>query len=739
MQTMAGATALAALGDSRMFALETHGPTVGAAGAEGPWFQQPLRILQTVLRETDARGYDPAAVVRYLQEAACNTLVVNAGGIVDFFQNPLPAANVNRFMGDRDLLKEIVTACRAAGIRVIGRVDFRGVEEHVYRHFPDWFSLDAAGRPLQLDYTRPRLYASCYTGVYRNEHAEAFIRHLLTHYPLDGIWHNSIGVGGICYCARCREAFKQATGAALPAAESAPGAELDRYMTWKTAAAEAHMRRMRDVVKSFGPEKAYAAEVFGMFDTGGRVNSGIDLYQARDHFDYLVSFAFLTEIQEPLRYVDLNYAGTLVRFLKSMAPEKETVILYGGNGTAHRYVMDPPVDLRIWVWEALAAGGRFWNCYFNGSAPDAAPDRRNAFINADAYRLVRDHEKLFAHHAPVANVAIYYSRPTRLFYREASPEGDRFGASIKGVENVLVENHVPYEFVADDQLSAERLQRYRVLILPNVRCLSDAEIAVLRGYVRSGGRLVATYATSLHDEAGKPRGNFGLGDVFGCDFTGERADTRKDCYQFIARPDHPLVAADSGATELLVSGGYTLLCRPRAGAEVICTYVPAVPNQPPEKAWVEAWAREFPTVVWNRYGEGEALYFANQPDQIAYELGHPDARNLLIRGVRLLAGGTLPLESDAPESVHLGLTRSTVSVGEYLLSFVNTTSGPERPVRRLLPVFGVGATVRVGGTLESYDVLRTQGICRVEPAAGAVRVTVERLEDFCAVHLRMRA
>ena len=63
--------------------------------------------------------------------------------IVDFFQNPLPAANVNRLMGSRDILKEISTACKNAGIKVIARVDFRGVEKHVYNKLPDWFMKDA--------------------------------------------------------------------------------------------------------------------------------------------------------------------------------------------------------------------------------------------------------------------------------------------------------------------------------------------------------------------------------------------------------------------------------------------------------------------------------------------------------------------------------------------------------------------------------------------------------------------
>ena len=166
--------------------------------------------------------------------------------------------------------------------------------------------------------------------------------------------------------------------------------------------------------------------------------------------------------------------------------------------------------------------------------------------------------------------------------------------------------------------------------------------------------------------------------------------------------------------------------------------MPTVTNQPPEKAWVESWSREFPTAVENRFGAGRCIYFANQPDQNNYDMGHPDVRLLLERAVRHLAGDTLPIAaSTAPTTVHVGLTRSLVAPGEFILSFVNTTSGPVRPLRELLPVFDFAVTLRLGGTLAAHRVLRAQGTCGVTTDADLVRVRLARLDDFCAVHLRI--
>ena len=700
------------------------------------WYHSPLRILQTVLREPDAANYDAKAVVAYMEKTGSNTLVVNGGGIVDFFQNPLPASNVNSMMGNRDVLKEITEACHAAGMRVIARVDFRGVEEKIFRQYPEWFSLDQQQNPRQLTYTRPQLYSSCYTGYYRNEHAQEFIKYIIGNYNIDGIWHNSIGVQGLCYCKRCQQSFQKFSGESIPLSDA--GADkLDQFMVWKSAMADHHMEKMKQTVKSFGADKVYTAEVFSMFEAGNRVSDGIDLYMARDHFDFLVSVAFLTENTENIHYTDLNYANTIVKFLKSMAPQKEAIILYGGNGTSHRYIMDPPVDLKVWLWQALAAGGRFWNCSFTGSYPAATYDRRTAFHQTEAYQFVKENEKLLSQHTSVANVGVYYSRATRLTFRNKSEEGDRFEAFIRGVETALIENHIPHDFIADDQVSKERLARYKVIILANVRSLSDAELELIKEFVGNGGNIVATYETSLFNSDGIKRQDFGLAEVFGCSFTGEKINTRKDFYQVIADPNHYIVSPDSQQTQLLINAGYTLICKAAPTSKKICTYNPVVHNQPPEKAWTNAWAREYPTVLENAYKQGKSIYFANQPDLITFEFAHPDVRNLLARSVRYLAGDSIGLETNAPESVHIGLTRSLENPKEYIFSFVNTTSGPVRPLRNLLPVYDLSVQLSLEGKLNKYKVLRAQGDVKIVSAKGKIDIKVGKLEDFFAVHLTM--
>ena len=48
-----------------------------------------------------------------------------------------------------------------------------------------------------------------------------------------------------------------------------------------------------------------------------------------------------------------------------------------------------------------------------------------------------------------------------------------------------------------------------------------------------------------------------------------------------------------------MNDGYTLLCTPieKENYNVVCTYVPKIPNQPPPKAWVKDMRTPYPTII----------------------------------------------------------------------------------------------------------------------------------------------
>ena len=213
------------------------------------WYQENLRFLQTVLREIDIIDYDAAGVVNYMKEVNANTLVVNAGGVIDFFKHDLDMANLNRFYKG-EILPDICAEIHKAGMRVITRVDFRGPEPRRYNLHPDWFAVDQDGNPKIASYFKGAvIYQPCYNSPYTNEHAVNFIDYLLTHYELDGIWQNSLGFDNSpCYCKRCKDIYRKETGKEIPRLPGGPNdlGALDtpafgEYRIWKARHADEHI------------------------------------------------------------------------------------------------------------------------------------------------------------------------------------------------------------------------------------------------------------------------------------------------------------------------------------------------------------------------------------------------------------------------------------------------------------------------------------------------------------------
>jgi hypothetical protein len=74
-----------------------------------------------------------------------------------------------------------------------------------------------------------------------------------------------------------------------------------------------------------------------------------------------------------------------------------------------------------------------------------------------------------------------------------------------------------YDFVSYLDVEESRVdlaRTFKVIILPHVHCLSDAEAAALRAFVRAGGTLVADGACGILTETGRGRSAGALDDLF---------------------------------------------------------------------------------------------------------------------------------------------------------------------------------------------------------------------------------
>lgn len=72
-------------------------------------------------------GCDAEQAVEYLAKTNPNSIIVNAGGVIDFPPIEEPLERKGIFMGNRDISKEPVKKCYVRDIMVMVRVDFHGV------------------------------------------------------------------------------------------------------------------------------------------------------------------------------------------------------------------------------------------------------------------------------------------------------------------------------------------------------------------------------------------------------------------------------------------------------------------------------------------------------------------------------------------------------------------------------------------------------------------------------------
>jgi len=172
--------------------------TIAAALAAAPtlagpparwWMDEPVRLVQTNLRETDST-LDARRLVRQVAEFPANTLLFNMGGIVAqyptrvAFHYPSP-----HLPPGRDLFGDVLREAHTRGLRVIGRFDLSKTQKAVFEAHPEWFFRRASGEPAVYN----GLYSTCINGGYYREHAQRILAEALERYPVEGLFFNMFG------------------------------------------------------------------------------------------------------------------------------------------------------------------------------------------------------------------------------------------------------------------------------------------------------------------------------------------------------------------------------------------------------------------------------------------------------------------------------------------------------------------------------------------------------------------
>jgi hypothetical protein len=260
--------------------------------------------------------------------------------------------------------------------------------------------------------------------------------------------------------------------------------------------------------------------------------------------------------------------------------------------------------------------------------------------------------------------------------------------------------------------AAGQLARYDAIVLPNRACLSAAQCAALSAYAAGGAGLVATYETSLYDEWGTARADFGLAGALGVHFAGDYRGpyrhARVDLGREHGAANCPFLGGIEQTRTMGLAGRYAassaavLRVQPAADTRHALTIIPSSPWHPPETAYPHVPHTDWPTVFWRERAvdsEGEpvlarSVYFAAPVDRVLWHTTAPDLERLIANAVRWAAHDRQPVRVDGPGLVDVHAYSRDRDVQVHLVNLSNPDIW-HGPCREILPVSGQQVRLRL--------------------------------------------
>ncbi len=601
------------------------------------WYGGPMRWAQLAFVEDDPGHYDPGFWLDYFKRIHADAACLSAGGCVAFYPTKVPLHYRSKFLGNGDPFGEMLAGCRKLGMHVIARVDPHAAHQDVYDAHPDWIAVDANGQPRR-HWAMPALWVTCALGPYNFEFMPQVIREIVTLYQVDGIFANRWSGSGRCYCRHCLENLKRAGGSY---AEWQKDRLFELYQLWDAE------------IKKQNPHAAFFP-------------NGFD--QIRDRAPVPILFA---DRQGRAGNTPAWQNGRFAKQARASFGLKPIVGLFSvGLEDAYRWKdsVQNSNEIRMWAVDGIAQGFRPWVIKFNAKPLD--------------HRWFKPVEDLFVWHWKNER----YLRNERPLARVGLVSPPRAAADHEsGFYHALVEARIPFEMVSlDGESGSARFEKFKVLALPNVTNLSGTECAQLRAFVANGGGLVATHETSLYDERGRRRDDFGLADLFGVSFAGNVIQRQQNAYLTIEDRSHPLVAGLEDAGRI-IHGVMRVEIRTPPGLRAPLMTVPSYPDLPMEEVYPRDTQTDIPGVIVRTAGAGRVVYFPWDIDRTFWEVMSPDHGIVLANAVRWGAHEEQPLQVEGPGIIDVALWKQSSSVTAHLVNLSNPMM-LKGPFREILPV-----------------------------------------------------
>ncbi len=642
------------------------------------WASKPQRWAQLTLVEDDPIHFDPAFWFDYFKRTRSDGVCLSGGGCVAFYPTQIPFHHRSEWLNNRDVLGELVTGCRKLNMSVLIRTDPHATYDDAKAAHPDWIAVDAHGNPRR-HWSSPEMWVTCALGPYNFDFMTAVHKEIMSRYKPDGLFFNRWDGSGDCYCVHCTENFRTATGLDLPRTTNPQDPARKAYIQWRS-------QRLINLIDLWNTEiRAINPEASSIPNNGSGAHNPLDTIAISERTPMLVADRQARRGLQPPWLM-----GKTAKEYRATMGNKPVIGLFGvGLEEPYRWKdsVNSNAEIRIWVLDAIANGMRPWFSKFSATLHD------ERWLNGveEIYLWTEKNQHYLTHQKPLAQVALVYSQQTALYYG-----GDQYATKVEdhalGWYQALIESRIPFEMVHDHNLDAAHLAPYKTLILPNIAALSDAQCDQLRAFVKNGGNLIATHETSLYDELGAPRKNYGLADLFAVDFTGQRPVSQNppnmlNSYlrlEHQALPHHVIFTGLEDAPRI-INGVSRLEVTPREPfAETPITLIPSYPDLPMEKVYPRVSKTDI-SCLYLRQPAGRVAYFPFDIDRTFWEVLCADHLKLMRNTIEWAnnpgAQNEVPvIEVTGPGVLDVTIWQNPGSITIHLVNLTNpmTMKGPYR-------------------------------------------------------------
>jgi hypothetical protein len=299
--------------------------------------------------------------------------------------------------------------------------------------------------------------------------------------------------------------------------------------------------------------------------------------------------------------------------------------------------------------------------------------------------------------------------------------------------HALVEARVPFELIHEAFLTPARLDPFKLLILADAAALSEAQCAAIREFVTRGGSVLATLASSLFDESGVRRADFGLADVFGVSFAGRIDGPMHNSYLSLdpdpATGRRHAILDGLNDTPRIVNGVFRVDVRPTQPFPSPVTLIPSYPDLPMEDVYPRIQRTETRELYLRDLGRSRVVYFPWDIDRTFWEVMSVDHLRLLKNAVAWACNEPQPVEVDGPGIVDVAVWRQRDSMTVHLVNLTNPMM-MKGPLRESIPVGPLTVRVRLpdGARPAKVQLLTAGTTVAAAPANGTLRVVVPSVD-----------